>query len=291
MIHNVTSPTQNMTSHFKATKNANAQQRTISYAVRVEISDEAKAAFAEARAKWEAGQMTEAERAEFVRNMHVDLFNEGIFQVPNGRAAFSDMHYLDPALSAATNNEHFLHIETQFTQIMFQTFLFKGLENGFQEFIAMRGYLESRFEGEELAARLRALDNAFVNAGDAMAYAIAGNLTRLSPYYTMGDMSLTKVQIERNEKIEQEANRLIEHMGNMFRAALEFFHETGSFDGFLDSPEANPPGMPSMRDAERLPAFVDWDRPPPPTHAGIINTPGLSEAGRGFLERFFEIGS
>ncbi|MCL2197524.1 MAG: hypothetical protein FWB80_01235 [Defluviitaleaceae bacterium] len=197
--------------------------------------------------------------------------------------------FLDPSLSAATNEDHFAHIEAQFTWILLETFTFMGLDLGFEEFKVMRMYLESRFEGDELAARLQALENGFLRAGEEIARMISENLVRLSPHYTMEqeDMTLTKLQTDTNARIRAEANRLMEHISGMFRAALEFFNENGSFDGFMDTSAANQPGMPSMRDVERLPVRFDPERPP--SINSVINTPGLSDAGRGFLERFFEI--
>jgi len=58
------------------TNNANlARQRTSSMADMLEISDEAREAAAQARARWNAGEMTEAERQEFTNQMHGGIFN------------------------------------------------------------------------------------------------------------------------------------------------------------------------------------------------------------------------
>lgn len=198
--------------------------------------------------------------------------------------------YLDPSLSASTIPHHFRHFYLSLGGELSDALRFSGIEGGFARFEELRQALKDNFEGDELKARLEALEIGFTRATEQLANDIATALMLASSHYVLEEdsVNLSDAQLATNARIRQEANNLIEHIGGMFRAALAFFNATGSFAGFFDTAEANIPGMPSLRDVDLL-SRQTAGNVLNTSSTTMLNTLELSNSSRDFLSNFFRI--
>ncbi|MCL2223845.1 MAG: hypothetical protein FWB96_02630 [Defluviitaleaceae bacterium] len=201
-------------------------------------------------------------------------------------------HYLDPNMCQITMNGHDNGLIIVFSHMIQMEMMDNGIESGMALFEQIRADLLENFTGDEaeLNARLEALERGFVRAAEQFAQMVADSLMVSSPYYTPEDDTtpLTARQSATNARIQREANNLVAHMGDMFRAALAFFNATGSFAGFFDTAEANQSGRLSMRDVDIL-SRQTFNNSSGTSHTDRINAQGLSSSGRDALQRFFQI--
>ena len=161
-----------------------------------------------------------------------------------------------------------------------------GVESGMALFEMMHRELHELFEGGELETRLERLEEGFGTAGYWFQNNLVYKLAWASEYYTryapwFGE-ELTPQQSRVNAITRLMATVATAHVGDMFRAAPEYFRETGSFEGFFDIAEINPAGRLSLHDVLLLSA-LGFDA----ALYDIIDTPGLSTDGREVLENFF----
>jgi len=201
-------------------------------------------------------------------------------------------HYLDPRINQSEMNEFGTGLVLSFKGMIFDEMFNGSIQDGMAMFEKIRNDFIENFTGseDELKARLWALEQGFLKAGEQYAEFVAGFTMVMSPNYTrtIDESTLTPRQAATNARIGKEAANLTAHISNMFRAALDFFKATGSFVGFMDSAEANKPGMLSLRDTELLfpnTSNINANQ----SHNAIINTQGLSSSGKTYLQRFFQI--
>jgi hypothetical protein len=208
------------------------------------------------------------------------------------RDALGARHYLDPNMCQIRMNGNDNGLILTFSGMLFMAMMNNGIESSMALFEKIRTDLMENFTGDEdeLKARLWALEQGFLKAGEQYAEFVAGFTMVMSPNYTrtIDESTLTPRQAATNARIGKEAANLTAHISNMFRAALDFFKATGSFVGFMDSAEANKPGMLSLRDTELLfPSVSNVNANY--SHNAIINTQGLSSSGKNYLQGFFRI--
>jgi hypothetical protein len=201
-------------------------------------------------------------------------------------------HYLDPNMCQITMNGFGNGLILEFSSMLFLEMMDNGIESSMALFEKIRADLVENFTGseDELKARLEALERGFLGASDRFTHMVVGSLMVSSPHYTPedGSTALTARQSAANARIQRRADNLIEHMGGMFRAALDFFNATGSFVGFFDTAEANQSGMLSLRDVEII-SQQTFNNASGTSHTDRINAPGLSSSGRSALQGFFQI--
>jgi len=158
----------------------------------------------------------------------------------------------------------------------------EGIEAGMAAFEAIYQELHRLFDGDELQARLESLKEGFETAGYWYQHNLAHWLVQASEHFDPNEPTAYRFGV--NERLRIAANELTAHLGDMFRAALDFFLETGSFTGFFDATEANPEEGLSFRDAATLSTFGGNFTP-----GDIMNIQGLSSNGRASLQNFFNV--
>jgi len=165
---------------------------------------------------------------------------------------FTGSHFLDPTLDAANSDHYFRELSFAFSSRLSMAWNDGGMGNFMLEFARISEDLRGNFNGEELTARMAALERAFLHTGDVFAayHAFTQVMIEHPDYTDTNDpnIKLTSAQLRANARLEREANNLIDHIGSMFRAALDFFNANGNFTGFLDTAAANVPDRPSLRD-------------------------------------------
>jgi len=223
----------------------------------------------------------------FILQPTSDLGIELHKHIPRIPCPIMGTHYLCTTWNAAASPFGGKLLSFGFSHMLMRAFDNNGIEGSMELFERIRGDLKENFEGVELEARLRALEMGFRQTGELIAQLTANRMLRASPNFVFetDDIVLCPRQRDTNSRIENEARNLMAHINNMFRAALDFFNATGSFAGFFDTAEANVPGMPSMRDVDTL-SSQNWVNT---ASTEAINTSGLSDSGRAYLQRFLQI--
>ncbi|MCL1884579.1 MAG: hypothetical protein FWF81_12620 [Defluviitaleaceae bacterium] len=226
----------------------------------------------------------------FILQPTSDLGIELHKHIPHIPCPIMGTHYLCTTWNAAESLFGGKMLSLGFGVMLFRAFDSNGIEGSMELFERIRGDLKANFEGAELEARLRALEMGFRQTGEWIAQLTANDMLRASPNYVFEteDIVLCPRQRDTNSRIENEAHNLMAHINNMFRAALSFFNATGSFAGFFDTAEANVPGMLSMRDVDTL-FSQDFNQGFNTASTEVINTSGLSDFGRAYLQRFLQI--
>jgi hypothetical protein len=172
----------------------------------------------------------------------------------SGYLFFDGRHFTDPTLSTSTNEREFNKLSSFFDTALSMSWNAGGSGNFMSEFERIRSELKANLSGDELAARLDALESSFLRMGEAFATFAAIGLMRESPDYTeeSDSVSLTRLQRLANARLEQEANNFIAHISGMFRVALDFFNATGSFVGVFDIAETNVTDALPLRGVDEL---------------------------------------
>jgi hypothetical protein len=145
-----------------------------------------------------------------------------------------------------------------------------SIEEVFARFEQLHAEIMENYEGEERDRRLAFLNEAFEQIG---LYHARTQALRIMNTSGISGAQFGSEGSERVKRWLDTSDSIINHINDMFRAALNFFRTNGNFVGFEDTEAANRQGQLSFLDI----ALITSDRLHTATDAD------LSESGRDFL--------
>ena len=108
----------------------------------------------------------------------------------------------------------------------------------------------NNYEGEERYLRLAALELAFEGVAKSHAVRVAFFVQTQSNDFR--SETLSDDYLEAHQRSVALFNKIQRNIATMVRFALNFFWVSGSFEGFIDSADANKPRMLSLRDVDLI---------------------------------------